>query len=164
MVLKRLGIGKGKKSGYFLEAPEAAKEALSDAKEALSDAKAALEKPAEALKAAAEKPAEALKAVKEALTPAAEATANGAAEAASKAVSTQKKFKKTKSASDDVPQAVAPQAAPVAPAPKAAPAPEVPATANFATEHLIPKNTPRRRPGPSLDMFKDMAKQVSPRR
>ena len=160
MVLKRLGIGKGKKSGYFLEAPEAAKEALSDAKEALSDAKASLEKPAEALKAAAEKPAEALKAVKEALTPAAEATANGAA----KAVSTQKKFKKTKSASDDAPQAVAPQAAPVAPMPKAAPAPEVPATANFATEHLIPKNTPRRRPGPSLDMFKNMAKQVSPRR
>ena len=157
MFLKRLGIGKGegkKKSGFFLEAPEAAKEAL-------SDAKAALEKPTEALKAAAEKPAEALKAVKEALTPAAEATANGAAEAVA---NTQKKFKKTKSASDDAPQAVAPQAAPVAPAPKAAPAPEVPATANFATEYLIPKNTPRRRPGPSLDMFKNMAKQVSPRR
>lgn len=151
MFLKRLGIGKGegkKKSGYFLEAPEAAKEAL-------SDAKAALEKPAEALKAVAEKPAEAFKAVKEALTPTPEVTANGAAEAAPK----EKKFKKTKSKSDD-----APQAAPVAPAPKAMPAPAAPATANFATEHLLPKNTPRRRPGPSLDMFKDMAKQVSPRR
>ena len=35
MFLKRLGIGKGegkKKSGFFLEAPEAAKEALSDGK------------------------------------------------------------------------------------------------------------------------------------
>lgn len=156
MFLKRLGIGKGegkKKSGFFLEAPEAAKEAL-------SDAKAALEKPTEALKAAAEKPAEAFKAVKEALTPTPEVTANGAAEAAPK----EKKFKKTKSKSDDAPQAAASQAAPVVPAPKAMPAPAAPATATFASEHLLPKNTPRRRPGPSLDMFKDMAKQVSPRR
>jgi outer membrane biosynthesis protein TonB len=31
---------------------------------------------------------------------------------------------------------------------------------NFATDHLIPVNTPRRRPGPSLDLYKDMARQM----
>jgi hypothetical protein len=162
MFLKRLGIGKGKKSEYFLEAPAAISEAASDAKaaigEAASDAKAALSEATSDAKAALAKPVELLKA---AVTPDAK-TASGAASDTSK----QKKFKKTKSAADDAPESAAPQAASVAPAPvtPVAPAPVVPASASFATEHLLPKNTPRRRPGPSLDMFKDMAKQVSPRR
>lgn len=49
----------------------------------------------------------------------------------------------------------------VAPAPVAkTAAPKAEAT-NFATDYLIPNNTPRRRPGPSLDMYKDMARQMN---
>lgn len=63
---------------------------------------------------------------------------------------------------------VAPSGAP-AETPVAPPKPEVPATpgvTNFATDYLVnPKlnRSPRRRPGPSISPFKDMAKQVARR-
>lgn len=62
------------------------------------------------------------------------------------------------------PAAVAP-VAPVAPvaakATKAEPVKiSVPTETNFATKYLIPKNTPRRRPGVNMNSFLDMARQV----
>ncbi|WAL60311.1 hypothetical protein [Thermocoleostomius sinensis] len=158
MVLKFLGLGK--KSEYFLEAepqpsngsepataekpktesvatttPEAVKDAVSSTLEtAASEAKSALE--------------------------AAAAVATSATEAvASKATKTTKKSKKSQKAKvesvtveiDETTQAEA-----------KAEIKAIPASSNtFATDHLIPKNTPRRRPGPSLDMFKDMARQMN---
>lgn len=137
MVLKLLGIGK--KSEYFLEAPPSSNGASS------GKAPAPAEEPV--------KPAEAAPA------PAApEATTNGsAAPAAAPAQPAAKKVKKTKT---EAPSAAAP-AQPVAAQPVAKAAPEI---KNFATNGLMPMNTPRRRPGPSLAMFKDMARDVTPRK
>jgi hypothetical protein len=64
--------------------------------------------------------------------------------------------------------AVAPTpAAPAAVAPVAAKATKaepvkisVPTETNFATKYLIPKNTPRRRPGVNMNSFLDMASQM----
>ncbi len=58
------------------------------------------------------------------------------------------------------PAAVAPAA--VAPiAAKAEPVKiSVPTETNFATKYLVPKNTPRRRPGVNMNSFLDMARQV----
>ena len=36
----------------------------------------------------------------------------------------------------------------------------VPTETNFATKYLIPKNTPRRRPGVNMNSFLEMASQV----
>ncbi|MFM5891723.1 MAG: hypothetical protein ACKPFD_05530 [Dolichospermum sp.] len=60
------------------------------------------------------------------------------------------------------PTAVAPATpAPTAVAPKAEPVKiSVPTETNFATKYLIPKNTPRRRPGVNMSGFLDMARQV----
>ncbi|HEY9627269.1 MAG TPA: hypothetical protein V6C84_08200 [Coleofasciculaceae cyanobacterium] len=127
-------LGIGKKSEYFLEA-----EPLSaDETKAHTEAKVAAV-PAKAPDAPAEvKPAEA-KPVE-----------------AKPAEAKQKKLKKTKAAEEP---------AASAPAPKAAPAPKpAPTVVNFATDYLLTIGTPRRRPGPSLDSFKDMAKQVNPRK
>ncbi|MBI4782441.1 MAG: hypothetical protein HY785_14160 [Oscillatoriophycideae cyanobacterium NC_groundwater_1537_Pr4_S-0.65um_50_18] len=141
MILKRLGIGK--KSEYFLEAePLSADEtkAHTEAKVAAVPAKAPDAPAADAPAAAVSTPAKA------------KPTEAKPAEAK------QKKLKKTKAA--DEPKASAP-----APAPKAAPAPKPePTVVNFATDYLLTIGTPRRRPGPSLDSFKDMAKQVNPRK
>ena len=73
-----------------------------------------------------------------------------------------KKSKKVKADESATPSSTtpAPQASPK-PASKPAPKPE-PTSVNFATEnYLFQTNTPRRRPGPSLDMFKTMAKQIN---
>ncbi|MFN5954735.1 MAG: hypothetical protein ACK6A9_13870 [Dolichospermum sp.] len=61
--------------------------------------------------------------------------------------------------------AVAPTPAAVAPAAPVAAKAEpvkisVPTETNFATKYLIPKNTPRRRPGVNMNSFLDMARQV----
>ena len=64
--------------------------------------------------------------------------------------------------------AVAPTPAPVAAvAPVAAKATKaepvkisVPTETNFATKYLIPKNTPRRRPGVNMNSFLEMASQM----
>jgi hypothetical protein len=141
MVLKFLGIGK-KKSEYFLEAPPA-------------DTNAADTKPA-----AKEQHVEPV----EPAQPAADAAA-----------ATGKKEKKTlreanaeKKAKAEAQSAPSNGKAPAKPEVKAAPAstPEVkadPMLTNFATNFQV-SNTPRRRPGPSLNGFKDMAKQVNTRR
>jgi hypothetical protein len=82
----------------------------------------------------------------------------------------------------NVTQVAAPVAAvaptPAAPAPAPAPAPaavapvaakatkaepvkiSVPTETNFATKYLIPKNTPRRRPGVNMNSFLEMASQM----
>ncbi|HEY9639363.1 MAG TPA: hypothetical protein V6C57_02705 [Coleofasciculaceae cyanobacterium] len=135
MILKRLGIGK--KSEYFLEAPPLSQD------ESQVNAKKVDPQPKPESTAAGITPAD-VKAAQIAEAP-----------AAAESASSQKKSKQAKAAVDQPKTAVAPKAA----------APKVePATANFATDYLIPKDTPRRRPGPSLDMFKDMAKQVNPRK
>jgi len=78
--------------------------------------------------------------------------------------------KKTKKTAKKAPQAEKAPAAPAAVQPKPAPEPPplnqglspTPAGMTFATDYLLPKATPsRRRPGPSMNMFKDMARQVS---
>ena len=65
------------------------------------------------------------------------------------------------------PAAPAPAPAAVAVAPVAAKATKaepvkisVPTETNFATKYLIPKNTPRRRPGVNMNSFLEMASQV----
>ena len=65
------------------------------------------------------------------------------------------------------PAAPAPAPAPAAVAPVAAKATKaepvkisVPTETNFATKHLIPKNTPRRRPGVNMNSFLEMASQM----
>ena len=71
----------------------------------------------------------------------------------------------------NVTQVAAPVAAvaptPVAVAPVAAKATKaepvkisVPTETNFATKYLIPKNTPRRRPGVNMNSFLEMASQM----
>lgn len=78
--------------------------------------------------------------------------------------------KKTKKTAKKAPQAekapAAPAAVPSQPAPEPPPLNQglspTPAGMTFATDYLLPKATPsRRRPGPSMNMFKDMARQVS---
>ncbi|MBW4662120.1 MAG: hypothetical protein KME15_25990 [Drouetiella hepatica Uher 2000/2452] len=134
MILKRLGIGK--KSEYFLEA------------EPLSSEEIQAHTEAEAVKPAAAVLAE----------PVPELSPREAKSVEPK----QKKSKKSK-AGDSAASPSAAAEPKAAPAPKAAPKPE-PAVVNFATDYLMQANTPRRRPGPSLNMFKDMAKQVNPRK
>ncbi|MDB9537614.1 hypothetical protein PN451_17560 [Dolichospermum planctonicum CS-1226] len=65
--------------------------------------------------------------------------------------------------------AVAPTPAAAAPAPAAVAAKatkaepvkiSVPTETNFATKYLIPKNTPRRRPGVNMNSFLEMASQM----
>jgi len=76
----------------------------------------------------------------------------------------QKKSKKAKADESAAPSSAtpAPQAAPK-PASKPVSKPE-PTPVNFATDYLLQTNTPRRRPGPSLDRFKTMAKQINPQK
>ncbi len=148
MVLKFLGIGK--KSGFFLEAPPA-------------DSQPAATKPAtkvESVKAAAAELTHVdAKAV---LAPVTEKIS----EATSKVKKTLKEAtveKKAKAEKANVEKGGAEKngAGPATPAiPTSKPEPTL---TNFATT-LQANNTPRRRPGPSLDIFKNMAKQVSPRK
>jgi len=138
MVLKFLGIGK--KSEFFLEAPPA------DSQPAAKT---------EAAKPAAPEPSHVdAKAV---LAPVAEKIS----EATSKVKKTLKEVNVEKKAKAEKGGAEKNGAAPTAPA-TPAPKPE-PTLTNFATTLQV-NNTPRRRPGPSLNMFKDMAKQVNSRK
>jgi hypothetical protein len=137
MVLKFLGIGK--KSEFYLEAPPA--DPAADSQPA---AKAKLAEPTPA--AAAPEPAhlEAVAAVE----------SNGKKPALSgKTLQEAKAEKKAKTEKTEV-----------KPAPAAPPAPKAePVSTNFATT-FQPNATPRRRPGPSMNIFKDMAKQVNPKK
>ncbi|MBF2072272.1 MAG: hypothetical protein IGS50_00695 [Synechococcales cyanobacterium C42_A2020_086] len=154
MVLKFLGLGK--KSEYFLEAPPTETNGAQPPAQAepapATPEHIQMEAPASA-PAQSEAPAVApVEAAEAAATPTETPT-----EAPAKPKA--KKLKKTKSA-----EAAAP-ATEAAPAPKAAPvAPQPEPAKTFATDFLLPSNTPRRRPGPSLDMFRTMAKDVKPRK
>jgi hypothetical protein len=142
MVLKFLG--KGKKSEYFLEAPPSTNGA----------------EPPKAPEAKAVDAPAPLEAVSEAVASAKEMVSNGAVEVAEATKTKAKKFKKSKSAETKESTPAASSAAVAQPA-VAAPQPE---PVNFATDHLMPANMPRRRPGPSMDMFRNMAKDVTPRK
>jgi hypothetical protein len=144
MVLKFLGIGK--KSEFVLEAPPVDSPADSQP--------AAKAKPAEPAKPAAE-PAHA-----EAI--AAPAEKNGKKPGISgktlKEAKAEKRAKAEKVQPDKKANAEKTEVKAAPPAPKAEPV-----ITNFATT-LQPNVTPRRRPGPSMNMFKDMAKQVNPKK
>jgi hypothetical protein len=154
MVLKFLGLGK--KSEYFLEAepaspngseppakPEAKEKEPAKPKEDVAEAKSTEAEKPEQVKAVV------IETVPESSPKAAEAEAP-AAEAKSK------KAKKVKASSESKTVEAVPEKKTVTPSiTKSAPQ-----STNFATDHLMPSNTPRRRPGPSLDMFKEMARQV----
>lgn len=138
MVLKFLGIGK--KSEFFLEAPPADSQPAAKTEAANPAAPEPSHVDAKAVLApVAEKISEATSKVKKTL----------------KEVNVEKKAKAEKGGAEK--NGAAPTA-PAAPAPK----PE-PTLTNFATTLQV-NNTPRRRPGPSLNMFKDMAKQVNSRK
>lgn len=154
MVLKFLGLGK--KSEYFLEAQPASPNgseppAKPEAKEEPAEPKKDV---AEATSTEAEKPEEVKAVVVETVpesSPQA-ATANEAPTAEAKP----KKAKKAQKPSEPKAVEVVPEKKTVT----ASIAKSAPQSTNFATDHLMPSNTPRRRPGPSLDMFKEMARQV----
>jgi hypothetical protein len=142
MVLKFLGIGK--KSEFVLEAPPADSQPAAQAKPANEPAKPAAPEPSHVD-------------AKAVLAPAVDQISK----ATSKAKKTLKEAnaeKKTKAKKGEAQESGAKPAAPAIPAPKAEPT-----LTNFATKLQV-NNTPRRRPGPSLDIFKTMAKQVNSRK
>lgn len=163
-------LGKGKKTEYFLEAPPANNGADSLAKMTHKVAEVAdkvadtvTDKVAEVAKVADKVADEVVEKVTDVVakvpspSEAAKAVESAAADAKAKA----KKFKKTKAKDEKAakPVETAPSVQAVA---MSAPQPEP--VKNFATDFLMPASTPRRRPGPSLDMFRDMAKDVTPRK
>jgi hypothetical protein len=156
MVLKFLGIGK--KSEFVLEAPPAEPQPAAKAKPATEPAKPAAK--AEPTKPAAPEPSHVD--AKDVLAPVTDqiSKATSKVKKTLKEVNAEKKAKaeKAKAEKGATEKNGAEPTDPVIPAPK----PE-PTLTNFATT-LQANNTPRRRPGPSLDMFKDMAKQVNPRK
>ena len=177
MVLKFLGIGK--KSGFFLEAPPADPQPTAKAKpnaepvklaapeKAHVEAKAILAPTVEQISEATSKSKvvetakEQAKAVKEEAKAALAPVAEKISEATSKVKKTLKEVNAEKKAKAEKGGAEKKRSEPAAPA-ISSPKPE-PTLTNFATT-LQANNTPRRRPGPSLDMFKDMAKQVNSRK
>jgi hypothetical protein len=154
MVLKFLGIGK--KSGFFLEAPPADAQPTAKAKPATELAKPTAEIEADKLAAALEPSHLDAKAV---LAPAVEqiSKATSKVKKTLKEANAEKKAKTEKSGTKAEKSGAEPKV-PEVPAAK----PE-PTLTNFATT-LQANNTPRRRPGPSLDVFKNMAKQVNSRK
>ena len=154
MVLKFLGLGK--KSEYFLEAEPASPNGSEPAAKPEAKEKAPV-KP-EAKEVAAPKPAEAdqpksVEAVVIETVPESAPKASESPEAGAKSKKTKKQAKKTEAKGVEV--------TPVKETVTASITKPEPQATNFATDHLLPTNTPRRRPGPSLDMFKDMARQVN---
>lgn len=154
-------LGKGKKSEYFLEAPPATNGTEPAAKIANKVAEVA-DKVTDKVAEVADKVAD--KVTDNASAPTkTEPVANGAAAPGTSETAKAKKFKKVKAAETKETTSAAP--APSAPAkPAAKPAPAAPEVKNFATDYLMPSNMPRRRPGPSLSKFRDMARDVTPRR
>lgn len=150
MVFKFLGLQK--KSEYFMEAEPAEKNGSQAPTETKSTHTESV-KPTEA------KPAES-KATPTKADAAPSAKISAPADAAKSAAAEVKKAAKSakKSVSKGDEPGPVPEIPP-APMPKVESLPEAPAT--FAPNYLMPSNTPRRRPGPSLGMFKDMARQVN---
>ena len=133
-------LNKGKKSEFFLEAPPLSHEADPAAK--LADVKKAAEAKVSELKETVAKVIDAVE----------EKTAQPEPTKATKAKKTKVEPETTSS----------PAASVKVESSKAKPAAEAPKT--FATDFLMPSNTPRRRPGPSLKMFQDMAKDMNSRK
>lgn len=139
MVGKILGLGK--KSDYFLE---------------FDEAKSAASAPTEPAKKSEPAPVKTEAPKAEAVEPKKEKAA--------------KQAKAKKAEKPKAEKAPAPVAATVAPEPVKEPAPlnsgivPTPAGMTFASDYLMPKpKASRRRPGPSMTMFKDMARQVGRR-
>lgn len=149
MVLKLFGLNK--KSEYFLEAEPLSK----NGSEPAAKAEPAESTPAAApVSESAEVPTVKDTSAAEAPAPEVpEPTANAAATASAPAQPKAKKMKKAPAAAEAAPPAAQPAAA------KAAPVAQ-PTVKTFATDYLIPQNTPRRRPGPSMEIFRTMAKEV----
>jgi hypothetical protein len=165
-------LPKKKNGGYYLQLEDETKEVKPkvENKKAQSKTKETTEtlngsKPVEA--AVAEAPAAAKAAVKEtvaAATDAVEKTVEKAEKAVEKAAPKSAKSKtKTKAANAESAQnGKAPTAKPASPAPKpAAVTPTLQPETAFASKYLVPTNTNgRRRPGPSMNPFMDMARQA----
>ena len=172
MVLKFLGIGK--KSGFFLEAPPADSQPAANAmpdtesvkpadrEKAHVETKAVLAPTVEQISEATSKSKvvetakEEAKAVKEEAKAGLAPITDQVSKATSKVKKTLKEAtadKKAKAEKGGVKAAKTGDDAVPAPKPE-------PTLTNFATTLQV-NNTPRRRPGPSLDMFKDMAKKVN---
>jgi hypothetical protein len=142
MVLKFLGIGK--KSEFFMEAPPADSEPAAKAKPAAPEPshRESAAPGVESNGKTASKPGKASKTLKE-------------ANAEKKAQKEAKTGGEAKAEPAQAKSEVKPVAAAPAPAPKAEPV-----LTNFATTLQL-NSTPRRRPGPSLNGFKEMAKKVN---
>ena len=161
MVLKFLGLGK--KSEYFLEAEPQP----SNGSEPTAKVESPKTKPAPEAKAKAkteEAKSEDAKSSASTKVAAAATEATAAAAKATEALATKvtqatksKKATKPEAKQETAPEKVATPVVKVN-------TPTKPATATFASDNLLPTNTPRRRPGPSLDMFKEMARQVNTRK
>ncbi|MBW4466230.1 MAG: hypothetical protein KME07_12450 [Pegethrix bostrychoides GSE-TBD4-15B] len=150
MVFKFLNKGKGKKSEFFLEAPPLSHEA--EAK--LAEVKHIVEAKVDELKETAVKVTDAIEEKIEQKVDRSALAQDIKAKVAPEAKT--KKFKNAKAAEAETAESKAARRIVAQPAPEP--------VKNFATDFLMPSATPRRRPGPSLDMFRDMAKDVNPRR
>lgn len=142
MVLKFLGLGK--KSEYFVEAEPSSTNG-SEPPKATSAAEVKAPEAADTENSNAVVPA----------PQAAAANSNAAGNSKKvKAENTAGNSRKVKTEAETASVAATPTA------PISSATPSQPAVKNFATDHLMPMPTSRRRPGPSLNPFKDMAKQV----
>lgn len=157
-------LSKGKKSEFFMEAEPLSHEANPAAK--LAEAKKAVETAVEATVTEAKKVAEAkvddlkdtVAKVADVIEDQVEKSVAQVGKAGKAAKPESAKTKKIKQAKAEAKSEVKPEAK--ANQVQAAPAP----TPNFATDFLMPSATPRRRPGPSMNMFRDMVKDVTPRK
>ena len=164
-------LPKKKNGGYYLQLEDETNEVKPKAenKKAQSKAKETTEtlngsKPVEAA-AVAEAPATAKAAVKETVavaTGVVEKTVEKAEKAVEKAALKSAKSKTKAAKTESAQNGKAPTAKPASPAPKpAAVTPTLPAETAFASKYLVPTNTNgRRRPGPSMNPFMDMARQA----
>jgi hypothetical protein len=154
MVFKFLGLG-GKKKEFFLEADPQAADAKPESK-GVGQPEVAKAK-AEA-KPAAKPEAKAAPVETKAAAPAAPVAAVGQPEAAAAKTTGKTSIKSRKKGKDAAPAAAKADPTPrVDPIP-AAKAPAAPVT--FAASNLLINSTSRRRPGPSLDKFKTMARDI----
>ena len=158
MVLKFLGLGK--KSEYFLEAEPQP----SNGSEPTAKVESPKTKPAPATNAKAKEKSEDAKSSASTKVAAVATEATAAAAKATEALATKvtQTTKSKKATKPEAKQETAPEKV-VTPVVKVDTTTK-PATATFASDNLLPANTPRRRPGPSLDMFKEMARQVNTRK
>lgn len=151
-------LSKGKKSEYFLEAPSDTNGATATPAAKVAEAKKAVEKTLAEAQKSAEAKVDQLQETVAKVADAVEDKVAAVTESKSEPTKSTAKTKKMKTA-----KAAKPEAKPITATVKAAPKAEP--VKNFATNFLMPNSaTPRRRPGPSMDAFRSMAKDVTPRR